>query len=101
MPGLDPAIQRLHHCPNRKNNKNKETVRCVFSLVARGAIGGYFGGRLLQAGNDVPFLVRPKRASELAGAGLVIRSAAGDVTLKRPADRAGRQAQREIRRWCC
>ena len=32
-------------------------------VVGAGAIGGYFGGRLLQAGNDVTFLVRPKRAS--------------------------------------
>src|SRR3954470_19110698 len=53
-------------------------------VVGAGAIGGYFGGRLLQAGNDVTFLVRPKRASELASAGLVIRSPAGDVTLKSP-----------------
>src|SRR5436309_15627673 len=53
-------------------------------VVGAGAIGGYFGGRLLQAGNDVTFLVRPKRASELASAGLVLRSPAGDVTLKSP-----------------
>src|SRR5581483_3473270 len=54
-------------------------------VVGAGAIGGYFGGRLLQAGRDVTFLVRPKRASELASAGLVIRSPNGDVTLKNPA----------------
>jgi 2-dehydropantoate 2-reductase len=53
-------------------------------VVGAGAIGGYFGGRLLQAGCDVTFLVRPKRASELASAGLVIKSPAGDVTLKNP-----------------
>src|SRR6266853_5919856 len=53
-------------------------------VVGAGAIGGYFGGRLLQAGRDVTFLVRPKRASELAGAGLVIKSPNGDVTLKNP-----------------
>src|SRR6267142_5668939 len=53
-------------------------------VVGAGAIGGYFGGRLLQAANDVTFLVRPKRASELASAGLVIKSPAGDVTLKSP-----------------
>src|SRR4029434_4885280 len=53
-------------------------------VVGAGAIGGYFGGRLLQAGQDITFLVRPKRAAELAGAGLVIKSAAGDVTLKNP-----------------
>jgi len=53
-------------------------------VVGAGAIGGYFGGRLLQAGRDVTFLVRPKRASELATDGLVIRSPNGDVTMKNP-----------------
>jgi 2-dehydropantoate 2-reductase len=53
-------------------------------VVGAGAIGGYFGGRLLQAGQDVTFLVRPRRAAELADAGLVIKSPIGDVTLKNP-----------------
>jgi len=53
-------------------------------VVGAGAIGGYFGGRLSQAGADVTFLVRPRRAQELATAGLVIRSPVGDVTLKNP-----------------
>jgi 2-dehydropantoate 2-reductase len=53
-------------------------------VVGAGAIGGYFGGRLLQAGEDVTFLVRPRRAAELASAGLVIKSPHGDVTLKNP-----------------
>ena len=43
-------------------------------VVGAGAIGGYFGGRLLQAGRDVTFLVRPRRAAQLAKTGLVIRS---------------------------
>ena len=53
-------------------------------VVGAGAIGGYFGGRLLQAGCDVTFLVRPKRAAELADAGLVIKGPNGDVTLRNP-----------------
>src|SRR3954447_7703229 len=53
-------------------------------IVGAGATGGYFGGRLLQAGRDITFLVRPRRASELAAAGLVIKSPNGDVTLKNP-----------------
>ena len=53
-------------------------------VVGAGAIGGYFGGRLLEAGRDVTFLVRPRRAGELASAGLVIKSPNGDVTLKNP-----------------
>src|SRR5512140_1915329 len=53
-------------------------------IVGAGAIGGYFGGRMLQAGRDITFLVRPRRAAELASDGLVIKSPNGDVTLKNP-----------------
>jgi 2-dehydropantoate 2-reductase len=53
-------------------------------VVGAGAIGGYFGGRMLQAGRDITFLVRPRRAGELASAGLLIKSPHGDVTLKTP-----------------
>lgn len=53
-------------------------------IVGAGATGGYFGGRLLQHGRDVTFLVREKRAAELARTGLVIRSACGDADLPAP-----------------
>ena len=53
-------------------------------VVGAGAIGGYFGGRLLEAGRDVTLLVRPRRAAELARTGLVIRSQFGDVDLPAP-----------------
>src|SRR6478736_5651504 len=52
-----------------------------FLVVGAGATGGYFGGRLLEAGRDVTFLVRPARAEKLAAAGLAITSPAGDVTV--------------------
>ena len=53
-------------------------------VVGAGGIGGYFGGRLLEAGRDVTFLVRPRRAELLAARGLVIRSPVGDVTIPNP-----------------
>jgi 2-dehydropantoate 2-reductase len=53
-------------------------------VLGAGATGGYFGGRLLQAGRDVTFLVRPGRAAELAASGLVIKSPYGDVVLDNP-----------------
>jgi 2-dehydropantoate 2-reductase len=53
-------------------------------VVGAGAIGGYFGGRLLEAGRDVTFLVRPRRAAQLAQAGLVIKSPAGDFHRQNP-----------------
>ena len=51
-------------------------------ILGAGGTGGYFGGRLAETGKDVTFLVRPRRAAELAERGLVIRSKLGDATLK-------------------
>ena len=53
-------------------------------VVGAGAIGGYFGGRLLEANRDVTFLVRPRRAAELASSGVTIRSRFGAATLSKP-----------------
>lgn len=50
-------------------------------ILGAGAVGGYFGGRLAQAGADVTFLVRPQRAQKLAQAGLVIKSPLGDAQI--------------------
>src|SRR5262245_54886701 len=55
-----------------------------FLVVGADATGGYFGGRLLEAGRDVTFLVRPGRAAQLAASGLGIVSPAGDVSLPPP-----------------
>ncbi|MFI5233298.1 MAG: 2-dehydropantoate 2-reductase [Gemmatimonadales bacterium] len=53
-------------------------------IVGAGALGGYFGARLMQIGRDVTFLVRPRRAEQLAKAGLVVRSKLGDVRIPSP-----------------
>ena len=53
-------------------------------IVGAGATGGYFGGRLLQHGRDVTFLVRGPRAAALARSGLVLHSPMGDATLDAP-----------------
>jgi 2-dehydropantoate 2-reductase len=42
-------------------------------VLGAGGIGGYYGGRLAQAGVDVTFLVRPRRAEQLARDGLVVK----------------------------
>lgn len=52
-------------------------------VVGAGAIGGYFGARLAEAGRDVTFLVRPRRAEQLAH-GLVLRSPLGDALIAAP-----------------
>jgi 2-dehydropantoate 2-reductase len=50
-------------------------------VVGAGATGGYFGARLVQAGRDVTFLVRPARAAQLKRDGLAVLSPHGDLTL--------------------
>jgi 2-dehydropantoate 2-reductase len=47
-------------------------------IVGAGAIGGYFGGRLMEKGEEVTFLVREKRKKQLEKSGLVVRSVNGD-----------------------
>lgn len=55
-----------------------------FLILGAGALGGYFGGRLIEAGEDVTFLLRPKRAAQIAQTGLIIRSPAGDFSMPSP-----------------
>ena len=47
-------------------------------VLGAGAVGGYFGGRMAEAGADVSFLVRPQRAQLLANSGLRVSSRYGD-----------------------
>jgi 2-dehydropantoate 2-reductase len=61
-------------------------------VLGAGAVGGYFGGRLADAGKDVTFLVRGARASALNQHGLKVESALGDFQVPvnvATADRVG------------
>lgn len=48
-------------------------------ILGAGGTGGYFGARLMEAGADVSFLVRARRAAQLAADGLRMLSPLGDV----------------------
>jgi 2-dehydropantoate 2-reductase len=51
-------------------------------ILGAGGTGGYFGGRLVESGADVTFLVRPERARRLKENGLVIKSPVGNAELQ-------------------
>ncbi len=51
------------------------------AILGAGAVGGYFGGRLAQAGADVTFLARGAALAALRERGLTVRSPAGDFTV--------------------
>ena len=69
-----------------------------YLVVGAGALGGYFGGRLLEAGRDVTFLLRPGRAQALARTGLVIKSRFGDAALAAPPFVLKENLQHAVRR---
>ncbi len=48
-------------------------------VLGAGATGGYYGGRLAAAGVDVTFLVRARRAQQLARDGLKIKTSSGAI----------------------
>jgi 2-dehydropantoate 2-reductase len=50
--------------------------------LGAGAIGGYFGGRLVEGGTNVEFLVRDHRKAKIARDGLRIESKDGNCHLK-------------------
>jgi 2-dehydropantoate 2-reductase len=51
-------------------------------VIGAGAVGGYFGGRLANAGRDVTFLVRPGRKAQLQLRGLEVIDPYGDFTVQ-------------------
>jgi 2-dehydropantoate 2-reductase len=69
-------------------------------VVGVGATGGYFGARLLQAGRDVTFLVRPRRAAQLAEHGLRVKSPHGDLHFPNPLWCCPSRS-RSLMTWCC
>jgi 2-dehydropantoate 2-reductase len=50
-------------------------------VMGAGATGGYFGGRLAQAGRDVTFIARGEHLAALRSRGLVVQSRLGDFTV--------------------
>lgn len=53
-------------------------------MLGAGALGVYFGGRLIEAGHDVTFLVRGNRAERIHNNGLEIHSTRGNYVVAQP-----------------
>lgn len=51
-------------------------------VVGAGAVGGYYGARLVEAGRDVTFLLRERRAKQVREHGLRVQSPRGDATVQ-------------------
>lgn len=51
-------------------------------VIGTGGVGGYFGGRLALAGNDVIFMARGKHKEAIQYNGLLVKSVYGEFTIK-------------------
>ncbi len=51
------------------------------AVIGAGGVGGYFGGKMAYAGNDVVFIARGEHLRALQQSGITIRSIAGDFTV--------------------
>jgi 2-dehydropantoate 2-reductase len=52
------------------------------AIMGAGGVGGYFGGRLAQAGHEVGFVARGRHLDALRANGLTLKSPLGDANLK-------------------
>ena len=52
------------------------------AVIGAGAVGGYFGGRLAEAGNEVAFVARGKTLQALRARGLELESPEGDLQIR-------------------
>lgn len=54
------------------------------AVIGAGGVGGYFGGRLAAAGNDIQFLARGRHFAAMRERGLKIESELGDAHIPKP-----------------
>lgn len=51
------------------------------TIIGAGGVGGYFGGRLAKAGNEVTFIARAEHLRAIQENGLIVKSHLGDFTI--------------------
>lgn len=67
------------------------------AVMGAGGVGGYFGGRLAQAGHEVSFVARGRHLEAIRAKGLTLKSPLGDATIKvKASDKPGELGDAEI-----
>src|SRR5258708_17196832 len=57
-------------------------ITMKIAVIGAGAVGGYFGGLLAQAGNDVGFVCRGANLAAIRQSGIRLQGPRGDFTVK-------------------
>jgi 2-dehydropantoate 2-reductase len=60
-----------------------QTIKIMkITIIGAGGVGGYFGGKLAQAGNEVTFIARGEHLKAILENGLFVKSHLGNFTIK-------------------
>lgn len=72
------------------------------AVMGAGGVGGYYGGRLAQAGHDVAFITRGEHLRAIQAGGLKLVGAAGDIVIPgaQATDDPGRLAPVDVVLFC-
>src|SRR5689334_6858840 len=68
-----------HRERNRRAREVEKLMRIV--IFGTGGVGGFFGGRLVRAGDDVTFIARGEHLRAIKASGLKVDSTAGDFVI--------------------
>ncbi len=52
------------------------------AVFGTGGVGGYFGGKLAQSGEDITFIARGKHLEAIQQSGLCVKSIQGDFSIQ-------------------
>jgi 2-dehydropantoate 2-reductase len=89
---LHPSHTRKHGAFRNFRGINRAGIGFLFekeismrvAVMATGALGGYFGGRLAEAGHDVSFIARGANLAAIRKNGLKVESPLGNIHIKSP-----------------
>src|SRR5262249_53538013 len=68
--------------PSSSNSKQERRSHMRIAVFGAGGVGGYFGGRLAKAGEDVLFIARGAHLQALRASGLRVDDALGDFVVQ-------------------
>jgi 2-dehydropantoate 2-reductase len=76
------TVENSVACGTFKKYLYKKTIYMNIAVIGAGGVGGYFGGRLAQAGHQVTFVVRGQHLNAIRENGLIVKSIKGNFTVK-------------------
>src|SRR3954469_24579599 len=84
-PTSRPSRQAISACRRKARTSPTTTAtKLKIAIYGSGGVGGFFGGRLANAGNEVHFIARGTHLAAMRKNGLKVESGSGNIHLPKP-----------------